>query len=232
MPELIQPGMMRDLDAISQMLSAKVTLADLIGASTKINSLKTYTEVFEEIWSALRIDVPLASLLESSQKLGGRDGCLYELFERRHALVHEIGIAQVGSYILRDNWTFEEATTHGRMIVDVISKIEKQISKFASDDFPNKLDDSGYRQDRRSVLERQIEDVENRIAAAMESTGIPHFDNARNSSAHNLKVQLDFLDAALIEIPKRHYDPTPGLVAKLYRQRLEFLSAIAAELGV
>jgi hypothetical protein len=72
MPELIQPGMMRDLDAISQMLSAKVTLADLIGASTKINSLKTYTEVFEEIWSALRIDVPLASLLESSQKLGGR----------------------------------------------------------------------------------------------------------------------------------------------------------------
>ena len=223
MPELIQPNMMSSIriDSISQIHTARVTLADLIGASTKINNLKAYKDVFDQIWSAFKITIPLASILTNSARLGGQDQCLYELFERRHSLIHEIGIGQVGSYILRDTWTFEQAAAHGRMIVGVISEVEQQISKFAPDDFPNKLDHDGLPQDRKSVLARQIADVEGRIAIAMQASGVGEVTNASNSSALYFKAQTDFLDAALSEVPKRHYDPTPGLVEMLYRQRLE-----------
>ena len=231
MPELIQPGMMKNMEAISQMLSAKVTLADLIGASTKVNNLEDYVDVFNEIWRALNIQSPLKPLLANSAKLGGQDSSLYDLFVRRHALVHEIGIAQVGSYILRDMWTFEEAADHGRMVVDLIANIEKQISKFVPDTFPNKLDDSGIPLDGRDILEKRIEDVERRIAPAMEASG-DDLSNSKTSWALHFDVQANFVGSALVEVPKRHYDPTPKLLEMLYRQRLEFLSAIADELGV
>lgn len=232
MPDLILPGMIRDLDAISQMPSAKVTLADLIGASTKINTLGNYTDVFETIWSALGIGTPLAGILQDSQRVVGRNGCLYELFGRRHALVHEIGVAQVSSYLLRDNWTFEDASAHGRMIVDLIQNIEKEISKVAPDDFPNKLDQDGYPQDRQDVLQRQLAEIEQRVASAMEVNGIGDFTNAKKSFADYLEVQVNLVEHALIQIPKRHYDPTPRIIEMLYKQRVEFLSAIAEELGI
>jgi hypothetical protein len=231
MPQLIRPGMMTsiDTDAISQMSRAKVTLADLIGASTKVNSLKAYTDVFDQIWEALKIKTPLASIVEASKKLAGQDRLLYELFERRHILVHEIGITQIGSYLQRDTWTFQQASDHGRMVVGLIKGIESLISEFASDEFPNKLD-RGYPQDRQSVLERKIADVEARIARVMDPSGNDEFSNAQRLSSKYLKAQMDFVGAALIDVPKRYYDPTPGLVEMLYRQRLEFLTAIAKEI--
>lgn len=234
MPELIQPRMMSSIkiDSISQIHAARVTLADIIGASTKISTLEEYKDVFDQIWAALKITSPLGSILKESAKLGGQDQSLYKLFGRRHALVHEIGIQQVGSYVLNDIWTFEQAVDHGRMIVDVISKIEQQISRFAPDDFPNKLDESGLPLDPRTVLEKQIADVEERIASAMQTAGQGGAADASHSSTLYLKAQMDFIDAALADIPKRHFDPAPGLVKMLYRQRLEFLSAVAKELEI
>jgi hypothetical protein len=234
MPEVIQPNEVRSInvDAISQMMEAGVTLADLLGASAKINSLADYTRIFDRVWQALKIDPPLASIVDSSAELAGQPRCLYELFNRRHALVHEIGIAQVGSYILRDVWTFDQAIAHGKMVVSVIKKIEVEISKKASDEFPNKLNGEGLPEDRVVILQSKIEDLERRIAMAIGPARMESLKRAKESIALDFKVQLDFIDAALMGVPKRHYDPTPDIVQLLYRQRYEFLFAISQELDV
>jgi hypothetical protein len=234
LPEMIQPNEVKsiNIEAISQMMEAGVTLPDLLGASAKINTLADYTKVFDRVWQALKIDVPLATIVASSAKLAGQPQSLYELFERRHALVHEIGIAQVGSYVLRDVWTFDQAIDHGKMVVSVIKGIEQEISKRAPDNFPNKLDSEGRPENRVAVLRKKIGELEKRIEAAMNPVGVDSLVTAKGSSALDLEKQLYFIDAALTEVPKRHYDPTFDIVELLYRQRYEFLSAIARELDV
>ena len=83
-----------------------------------------------------------------------------------------------------------------------------------------------------AILQGKIEDLEKRIEAAMNPVGIGSLVAAKNSSALDFRKQLDFIDAALMEVPKRHYDPTLDIVELFYRQRFEFLAAIAEELGV
>lgn len=231
-PSLIQPGMVRSIDAeaISQMLQAGVTLSDLVGASAKINRLGEYVDVFDQVWAALKIPTPLKALLDSSAEIAGGSRALHELFVRRHSLVHEVEFAKIASYVLRDVWSFDEAIAHGKMVVEVIRRIEGTISEFAPRDFPNKLSAEGGPEDRVAILEEKISQLKSRISTAIPSSGVEEFEKAENSATENLKRQVEFVEAALSDVPKRHYNPCPALVEMLRRQEFEFLSAIAKEL--
>ena len=144
----------------------------------------------------MKISEPLGPLLANLAKLGGQPESLYKLFERRHSLVHEIRNAQIGHYLLRDRWTFDEAIAHRVMIAMVITEVERCISDFAPDDFPNKLDHDGFLIDRKTLLKKQLGEMEVRIAGVVDAEGIEQLTNARISFEQDMEVQIEFAKAA------------------------------------
>ncbi|MBR0813151.1 hypothetical protein JQ544_16575 [Bradyrhizobium diazoefficiens] len=233
-PKLIESREVRSVDAeaISQMPEVRVTLADLLGVSAKVNNLEDYLRIFERLWKALEIAVPLKVLIAGSSELAGGSRYLYEMFSRRHSLVHEVGMAQVGSYLLRDTWTFDDAIAHGEMTVDLIKKIEFAISEVAPDNFPNKLGSDGYPESPIAKLDRRIGELEARVAAAAPSKSAADFAKGTESASEYLTLQEFVVDSVLRDVPKRHYDPRAAILEILRRHRLEFLIALGEELGV
>ena len=94
------------------------------------------------------------------------------------------------------------------------------------------LRSKGFPEDSITKLERKTQEIENRIAAAIDSERAAYFAKARIFAAESSKVQTDFVEAVLREIPKRYYDPGPAIQEMLHRHKLEFLTTIARELGV
>jgi hypothetical protein len=231
-PNLIEPKSINalDSDAISQMVSVGATLPFLLAASTKINNLGAYTRVFEKIWEALDIQTPLKPILTAASLVSGAEESLFKLFPRRHGLVHEISVANIGGYTQRDTWTFQQATAHGKMIVDLITRIEAEITNAAPDSFPNKLKSDGMPEAQRDVLERALPGLLARISSGLgpDSETAAHM---KNNSDEYIEKQKEFIRLALINVPKRYYNPEPVIVDMLYRHQVELLKAIADELS-
>jgi hypothetical protein len=231
-PNLIEPKSINalDPDAISQMVAAGATLPDLLAASTKINSLGAYTKVFETIWKALEIATPLKPILTAASLVTGAEESLFQLFPRRHGLVHEISVSKIGSYTQRDTWDFQQAIAHGRMVVDLITRIEAEITKAAPDGFPNKLKSDGMPEVQRDILERALPDLLHRISSGLG----PDSETAalmNASSKKYIEEQEEFIRLALIDVPKRYYNPEPVIVDMLYRHQVDLFKAIADELS-
>lgn len=231
-PNLIEPKSISalDSDAISQMVVAGATLPFLLAASTKINSLGAYAKVFEQIWEALNIGTPLKPILTAASLISGAEEGLFRLFPRRHGLVHEISVANIGGYTQRDTWTFQQAIAHGKMVVDLITRIEAEITTAAPDGFPNKLKSDGMPEAQRDVMERALPNLLARISSGLG----PDSETAslmKASSDKHIEEQKEFIRLALIGVPKRYYNPEPVIVDMLYRHQVELLKAIADELS-
>ena len=62
-----------------------------------------------------------------------------ELFAYRNQLVHEIDLSVIGHRSLRDMWDLDRAVAYGNAIISAIKLLEGHITKYAPQDFPNRL---------------------------------------------------------------------------------------------
>src|SRR5260370_589650 len=104
-PACIETTDVRTIDkvALSQMSAEKVTLPYIVGAGTKVSSVKEYVAVFDRVFDGIGLGTKTEQVLrnlpvEQPNWRGPSEGqhTIYdeigELFETRNKLVHEVGV--------------------------------------------------------------------------------------------------------------------------------------------
>jgi hypothetical protein len=162
--------------------------------------------------------------------LTSNHAALQRLFEDRHRLIHEIGLGQLGSWMLRENIDLEEAARLGRFVSALLKMVEREITAHAPAGFPNRLDANGYPENIAERLGQEIDQLEAAIAGAIrispDVAGIAAspelWDARRAASMASIEADTEFIEACRFA-GQRHIDHRGPLLILLKKARLQFL---------
>ncbi len=204
------------------------TTAQLIGAIKNISSEKEYIGVFDRIFIAIKSDSTTWDLIRNFVIFNGLNK-LESLFEDRHALVHEIGIREIGPYLLRDPFDFDDAISILEMVRNIIISIETVIKDLAPPDFPN-VDEGGSESDR---MLRLIHAVEVEIGAILsdDSDSLATWKRLESNWAASWEVEEDAIRSMRALRPVRWIDYRSAIIEKLLRERYYMLKYIKEKIS-
>lgn len=243
-PENIETGDIKfiEKDALVQMVGANVTIPYLVGAATKISSLKSYIEVFERIFRALEINSNPADILKGIEREPrsveiGTSNLLFDiidsLFQVRHNLVHEIDLAVVGHFSLRDMWTPVDAARFGRAVVEGIKALERELTRFGPLNFPNRLDEEGYPENEKEKIRKDISILEAELSRHFSADTVYQSDEAwetaLRASRESVAREIEFIQSAEFLAPVRHLDRREAIEIEYLKNRLAYLSLLSKE---
>ena len=211
---------------LSQMVEHRLSIPKLVGAMLNIGSSEKYIEQFNRIFRELNLQPGVKQILNPlilHPQLGADR--LELVFAHRHALVHEIGGA----------WSddFETARSVGKLVIDVMSALERQITEAAPRGFPNRLDKEGRPENPIPELDAQIGRLEEDIGIALklgkeDGYVVPSLDvwlTARDAWMKSCRAEggfiLDMATGELVEYEARQ------LKVPLRRNRLSYLQLLA-----
>jgi hypothetical protein len=223
---------------LTQMVSANLTIPQLLGVMKPVGSAKAYMEVFERVFRDLNLGCTAHEVVKpliTGNPMGTHGHTIEELFGFRHALVHEITVEQVGAYYQRHTLSISAAREFGVSTRDIIRKIEETLSRLAPSDFPNLLAPCGSQIDENERLDQQITDLEDKISENL-LTYDKLNDHRMQPSWIDAEQACDRYLGALKELifhapflHNRHVDLRRPLRLSLRRGRLEFLKLLNAE---
>lgn len=229
-------------DALIQMVAANVTIPYLVGAATKISSLNSYTEVFERVFKALQISSDPVDILKKidgeprATEIGASNrlfDILESLFQARHHLVHEIDLAIVGHFSIRDMWSPADAVRFGRAVVESIKAIESELTKRGPADLPNRLDEEGYPENETEKVRNDIAKLEEELSRHFGADTV--FENgevweaALGASRESAAREIEFIQSAEFLSPIRHLDRREAIELEFLKSRLSYLSLLRKE---
>jgi hypothetical protein len=236
----------RDLEgvakvALSQMLAERVTVPHLLGAATNVSRIEEYVAVFTRVFEVLDIKIHVERELRSVQVdidlyREDEDKSLYSvierLFEYRDQLVHEIDLSVIGHFSLRDMWNLDRAVAYGNAIISAIKLLEGHITKYAPQDFPNRLTAEGDAEDEYENLEKAIASIEAELSSSFQNEGelTKAWEDALATSRQSLQLEIDFLAKAEFLRPVRHLDMRRSVQIDCLKNRLAYLTILKSEL--
>jgi hypothetical protein len=228
--------------ALSQMLAERITVPHLLGAATSVSRVQEYVAVFTRVFEVLDINVHVERELRSVQidielYREDKDGSLYsvieELFEYRNQLVHAIDLSVIGHRSLRDMWNLDRAVAYGNAIITAIKLLEGQITKYAPQDFPNRLTAEGAAEDEYEKIEKAIASIEAELSSKFsepEDDLTYAWEAALGMSRQSLQLEIDFLAKAEFLRPVRHLDMRRSVQIDCLKNRLAYLTILKLEL--
>jgi hypothetical protein len=227
--------------ALSQMMAERVTVPHLIGAATHVSKVTEYIAVFTRIFDALDIKVHVERELRNVQsdiELYREDGdkslhsVIEHLFEYRNQLVHEIDLSVIGHFSLRDMWDLDRAIVYGNAIISAIKLVEGHLTKYAPQDFPNRLTADGRGEDEYEKLQKAIASIEAELTSEFQKEDdlTKPWEEALKSSQQSLKLEIDFLGKAEFLRPIRHLDMRRSVQIDCLKSRLTYLTILKSEL--
>jgi hypothetical protein len=221
---------------LSQMAAAKVGVPEMLGAILTVGSVEAYLSTILRVFKALAIPKNEAELLAELRAQFDLEphAALADLFERRHRLIHEISLGELGSWVIRANINLEEARRIGRLVYALLRMVEREITAHAPAGFPNKLDTDGFPENISERLDHEILQLETTIADAIRNNpdvaGIaatPELWEARKAaSTASSAADTEFIEACRFA-GQRHIDHRGPLLISLKEGRLQFLKEIA-----
>jgi len=237
------PDVKIDKVALSQMAAANVTLPYIVGAATKVSTAQDYLAIMRRIFEALQLTAKPEQLLRSQlaepepwqpeSKVTIFDS-IDELFRRRNHLVHEIDIAVMAHFSLRDAWSLDDALRVGKGALACIKTMENEITKDAPANFPNRLNADGYPDSELERLKSEIVALEKEITDAIggddsycNATG---WKEALAANHASLEKEFEFINGAEFLRPVRHLDYAQALTIEFLRSRLSYLAMLKKEL--
>jgi hypothetical protein len=236
----------RDLEslakvALSQMLAERVTVPHLLGAATSVSRVTEYIAVFSRVFEVLDIKVHVERELRSVQVdielyREDEDKSLYsvidELFGYRNQLVHEIDLSVIGHRSLRDMWDLDRAVAYGNAIISAIKLLEGHITKYAPQDFPNRLTTDGHAENEYDKLEKAIAAIEAELSNKFQNEdGLTKaWEDALATSRQSLRLEIDFLAKAEFLRPVRYLDMRRSVQIDCLKNRLAYLTILTSEL--
>ncbi|MCK1672723.1 hypothetical protein [Bradyrhizobium sp. 150] len=241
-PGSIQTGDIKGIAdlAISQMAANGIAVSHLLGTATKVSSIQEYVKVFQRLFDDLSIPVNVERTLRMKmvKNEGDVDVPLYErleeMYQVRHALVHEISFSNVGPYAVRDVWSLENARLHASDVSLTIKLLEESVTKHAPADFPHRLDEDGFSEESRlEKLTDAIAALEQEITQSLanDAEGLKKWNAALVTQRAGLQAEIEFIEAAETLRPVRYYDVTEYMKEELLQSRIAFLTALKAETG-
>lgn len=229
MPEKIESSDFANLknSALNIARNTKTT-AQLIGAIKSISSEKEYISVFDRIFLAIKSDSTAWDLIRDFVIFNGSNN-LERLFEDRHALVHEIGIREIGPFLLRDPFDFDDAISVLEMVRNIIISIENVIKDLAPPDFPN-VDEAGSEADR---MLRLIHAVELEIGAILSdhSDDLAAWKILKSNWAAAWEIEENAIRSMGALRPVRWIDYRSAIIEKLLRERYYMLKYIKEKIS-
>jgi hypothetical protein len=227
--------------ALSQMAAERVTVPHLLGAATSVSRVKEYVAVFTRIFEALAIKVHVERELRTVQVdielyREDEDKSLYsvieQLFEYRNQLVHEIDLSVIGHFSLRDMWDLNRALVYGNAIISAVKLLEGHITKYAPQDFPNRLTAEGHAEDEYENLEKAIAAIEAELSNKFQNGDdlTEAWEAALGMSRQSLQLEIDFLAKAEFLSPVRHLDMRRSVQIDGLKNRLAYLTILKSEL--
>ncbi|MBY0559327.1 hypothetical protein [Hyphomicrobium sp.] len=232
-------------EALSQMMMEEVTVPLLVGASIRVANTAAYVRELQRVFDGLNIKATAEKVLRDCEFHESRWGqrikkslhdIIDELFEIRHTLVHEIGWGVIGHFSVRDLWELERPKQFGAAVIKCIQLLEAEITKHASQDFPNRLDASFVPEDDLGKLQSQIAALEKKLEAHYAKVShladpkhspVAIWKDAEVANAAAIKADLDVIDHSVFLRPVRHLDYRPEMEMDLLRSRFRYLTALA-----
>jgi hypothetical protein len=219
---------------LEELLQKQITVAQLVAASTLISDFRKYLGIFDRIFGYLGVTICAADIVKAGSSDPGQPFVVFDrLFERRHRLVHEIDITQVGHWNLRHPASLDEIEEVGNAVIGLMTRIEHTITASAKGDFPNLFYTAGY-VSRNDTLLTMITDAEDRMARNMleaESVllDVPKFEDSIRLSREHLESMSQTLGT--ISYAGRNYYDLPGpLLTELLETRLAFVVELEKQL--
>lgn len=230
-------------ETLAQMIRANVTIPHLLSASTTVSSVDDYVGSLQRVFDALGVEQSVARLIQPQQperlSLFGepirepsvRD-ILAELFEARHALVHEIGIGGGAWSSVGANWSVQDVLRTGHVVLATMRAYERALTEAAPAGFPNLLDATYMPQDEVAVLRERARLSSARIAARIQALSTLRDVGdikAWEGVVSRQDALLDFLSTS--PLLQRRGRPRRTLAKLELMQRLTVLEALEAELA-
>ena len=229
---------------LAQMIQAKVSIPQLLGASITVGSVTEYLAVFDSVFTTLEIPLKPGNVIQPEivEQVGLfgdpiREPLVREeidrLFMTRHALVHEIGHDSATGRTHCELWDAVRIQWMCNTVISAIVALERALTALAPADFPNLLNEQGYPVDVRDQLAQSIGYLESKISAEVtqrpaheQGVWTEALDLARRSAdAHE---QL-FSHGKLFQ--EGHWGRTNMLLRTFLEQRLSLLTEIEAALA-
>jgi len=226
--------------ALRQMLAERITVPHLLGAATSVSRVQEYVAVFTRVFEVLDINVHVERELRSVQfdiELYREErqelySVIEELFEYRNQLVHEIDLSVIGHRSLRDMWNLDRAVAYGNAIITAIKLLEGHITKYAPQDFPNRLTAEGAAEDEYEKIEKAIASIEAELSSKFQNEDdlTNAWEAALGMSRQSLQLEVDFLAKAEFLRPVRHLDMRRSVQIDCLKNRLAYLTILKSEL--
>jgi hypothetical protein len=213
---------------IAHLIRENASISQYLAAIPNYSTPEAYIGAFVRVFDALSIGTSPRDILHKNHQaktLGYESGrsCLAALYDFRNILVHEITRSQAGHPIIRDVWTCKEARGFGEFVLFLMSEIEGFITRSAPANFPNRLVLGSASENLESLLDREIETLENELSSKIEGFSELCFTSlsARQKEEQVLQDCLPHL---------RWYDTKAAPRCALRRGRLAYLQALKKEL--
>jgi hypothetical protein len=223
---------------LSQVVAAKVGIPEMLGAFLSVGSARLYFSTILRVFKELKIPKSEDELVaELQQEFDDPRETLQNLFEERHRLVHEIGLGQLGSWVLRSNIDLIEAERIGRFVMALLKLVEREITRYAPKGFPNKLRLDGTQENISEFLDQEIARLEAAIKSALQAepdmfgmAATPELWQARSeAAATSTMADIEFLEACNFA-GQRHIDIRGPIIIASKKARLQFLEKVAENL--
>lgn len=229
---------------IVQMVSKQASVTQLVGAALKVANLDAYLSVIGRVFRELGIPCSVTEWLTGSAPdatvcwlKSGQLANLSRLFEFRHMLVHELGIATMGHPNVRDAWAPDDAKTNGQLVASLLCGVEAALTRYAPRLFPNLLNETRSPVDAVETLSVEFNRLDAEINTAVsgwewnddQTSAAWHV--ARDKFADYLAAEENFISTAGL-LHWRYFDARTPLRLRILRYRLGFLEELASHLGM
>jgi len=221
---------------IVQMVAQKASVTQLVGAALKISSLDGYIALIERIFEELKFPCSLIDWLTGTAN--GANVCwlradhlasVERLFDFRHSLVHEIGIATMGHPNIRDSWSPEEARAIGKVVASLMYGVEAALTRYAPRLFPNLLTEERWPVGSTASLRDEflrLDAIADRDVSTWEwddNHTIGAWRLAREKFEDYLAAEEKFISTAGM-LHWRYFDARTPLRTRLLKYRVDFLN--------
>lgn len=249
---IFQPSALRLADVqktitdklIVQMVSKQASVTQLVGAALKVGNLETYFSVIGRVFRELGIPCSVTEWLTGSSSdanvcwlTNDQLASLSRLFDFRHMLVHELGIATMGHPNVRDAWTPGDAKTNGQQVASLICGVEAALTRYAPRLFPNLLSETRSPVDAVETIADEFNRLDTQIDTAVrgwewnnDQTSAA-WQMARDKFADYRAAEDHFISTAGL-LHWRYFDARTPLRLRVLRYRLGFLEELGLHLGM
>ena len=228
---------------IVQMVSKQASVTQLVGAALKVGNLETYFSVVGRVFRELGIPCSVTEWLTGSSP--DANVCwlkneqlanLSRLFEFRHMLVHELGIATMGHPNVRDAWAPDDAKINGQQVASLICGVEAALTRYAPRLFPNLLNETRSPIDAVETMTDEVNRLDTKIDTAVrgwewnDDQTAAAWQMAREKFADYCAAEQHFISTAGL-LHWRYFDARTPLRLRVLRYRLGFLEELGSHLA-